>query len=59
MARERMIELVSESICVSKAVAREALEAQNWNVLEAALLLQRQERIRQVEATRRRRNNRL
>ena len=59
MTRERMIELVSESICVSKAVAREALEAQTWNVLEAALLLQRQERMRQVEATRRRRNNRL
>lgn len=44
MAREKMIELVSESICVSKAAAKEALEAQNWDVLEAAQLLQRQAR---------------
>lgn len=59
MARERMIELVSENICVSRAVAREALEAQNWNVLEAARLLQRQERARKVEAMRIRQDNRL
>ena len=59
MAREKMIELLSENICVSKAVAMEALEARNWNVLEAALLLQRQERARQLEAMRRRRDNRL
>ena len=50
MARERMIELVSESICVSKAAAKEALEARNWDVLEAAQLLQRQERARKAEA---------
>jgi hypothetical protein len=59
MAREKMIELVSKNICVSRNAAREALEAQNWNVLEAALLLQRQERARQLEAMRRRRDNRL
>jgi NACalpha-BTF3-like transcription factor len=52
MARERMIELVSESICVSKAAAKEALEARNWDVLEAAQLLQRQERARKAEAMR-------
>jgi hypothetical protein len=45
-----MIELVSESICVSKAAAKEALEARNWDVLEAAQLLQRQERARKAEA---------
>lgn len=59
MARERMIELVSESICVSKAAAKEALEAQNWDVLEAAQLLQRQQRARKVETMRSRRGNRL
>ena len=52
MARDKMIELVSESICVSKAAAEAALEAQNWDVLEAAQLLQRQERARRVEARR-------
>jgi len=59
MARERMIELVSESICVSKAAAKAALEAQNWDVLEAARLLQRQERARKFETMRNRRGNRL
>ena len=52
MAKERMIELVSESICVSKAAAKAALEAQNWDVLQAAQLLQRQERARKAEAMR-------
>lgn len=50
MAREKMIELISESICVSKSAAKEALEAKNWDVLEAAQLLQRQERARKVKA---------
>ena len=59
MARERMIELISESICVSKAAAEAALEAQNWDVLEAAQLLQRQERARQAMAMRSRRDNEL
>ena len=49
MAREKMIELISESICVSKSAAKEALEAKNWDVLEAAQLLQRQERARKVK----------
>ena len=52
MARERMIELVSESIRVSKAAAEAALEARNWDVLEAAQLLQRQERARKIAAMR-------
>ena len=59
MAKERMIELASESICVSKAAAKAALEAQNWDVLQAAQLLQRQERARKVEAMRSRYNKRL
>ena len=59
MARERMIELVSESIRVSKAAAKAALETQNWDVLQAARLLQRQERARKVEVMRSRYKNRL
>lgn len=54
MAREKMIELVSENIRVSRAAAKAALEAQNWDVLQAAQLLQRQERARKVEMMRRR-----
>jgi len=59
MAKERMIELVSESICVSKAAAKAALEAQNWDVLQAALLLQRQERARKVGVMRSQHEKRL
>lgn len=59
MARDKMIELVSECICVSRAAAKAALEAQNWDVLQAARLLQMQERARKVEAMRSRRENRL
>jgi len=59
MARERMIELVSESICVSRESAKAALEAQNWDVLEAALLLQRQARTQKVQAMRNRWDKRL
>ena len=59
MAKERMIELVSESICVRKAAAKAALEARNWDVLQAAQLLQRQERARKVEARRNRHGDRL
>lgn len=50
MARDRMIELVSVNICVSKDEARAALEARNWDVLEAARLLQQQARAKQVIA---------
>ena len=50
MARERMIELVSDNICVSRDEARAALEARNWDVLEAARLLQQQARSKRVAA---------
>ena len=59
MAKERMIELVSESICVSKTAAKAALEAQNWDVLQAAQLLQRQERARKLGGMRRQHEKRL
>ena len=59
MARERMIELISENICVSKEAARAALEAQNWDVLQAAQLLQRQEHVRKVEEMRSRYGKRM
>ena len=46
MARENMTELLSETICVTQAEAAAALEARDWNVLEAAQLLQQQARAR-------------
>ena len=46
MARENMMELLSETICVTQAEAAAALEARDWNVLEAAQLLQQQARAR-------------
>lgn len=59
MARDKMIELVSECICVSKAAAEAALKAQNWDVLQAAQLLQRQERVRKIAGMRSHHENRL
>ena len=44
MTRERMTELVSETICATREEARRALEATGWDVLAAARLLQRQAR---------------
>lgn len=42
MAREKMTELLTESICVTPEEAVAALEAKDWDVLEAAQLLQRE-----------------
>ena len=45
MTREEMTEMVSETICVSGEEARAALEACDWNVLDAGqALLQRRRR---------------
>ena len=44
MAREKMTELLTESICVTPEEAVAALEAKDWDVLEAAQLLQRERR---------------
>ncbi len=40
MTREKMTEMLSETICVTMEEARDALEAREWNVLDAARLLQ-------------------
>ena len=42
MAREKLTELLTESICVTPEEATAALEAKDWDVLEAAQLLQRE-----------------
>lgn len=52
MTREGMTEMLSETICVTTEEARSALEARDWNVLEAALLLQERARVRRAEAAR-------
>lgn len=44
MAREKLTELLTESICVTPEEAVAALEAKDWDVLEAAQLLQRERR---------------
>ncbi len=46
MTREKMTEMVSETICVTREEARTALEACDWNVLDAgqALLQRRRHR---------------
>lgn len=44
MTRESMTEMLSETICVTREEARAALEARDWDLLEAGRLLQRQAR---------------
>lgn len=41
MTREKMTEILSETICVTPEDARAALEASDWNALDAAQRLQR------------------
>lgn len=49
MAREKLTELLTESICVTPEEATAALEARDWDVLEAAQLLQREKRAAKVQ----------
>ena len=49
MAREKLTELLTESICVTPEEATAALEARDWDVLEAAQLLQRERRAANVQ----------
>ena len=49
MAREKLTELLTESICVTPEEATAALEARDWDVLEAAQLLQRERRAAKVQ----------
>ena len=49
MAREKLTELLTESICVTPEEATAALEANDWDVLEAAQLLQRERRAAKVQ----------
>ena len=54
MTRERMTEMLSETICVTAEEARAALEASEWKVLDAARLLERRRaRARKAERARR------
>lgn len=46
MTRESMTEMLSETICVTREEARAALEAREWDILEAGRLLQREARAR-------------
>lgn len=41
MTREAMTEMVSETICVTREEAQAALEACDWNVLDAGQMLLR------------------
>ena len=46
MTRESMTAMLSETICVTREEARAALEAREWDLLEAGRLLQREARAR-------------
>lgn len=44
MAHEKLTALLTETICVTREEAEAALEAEDWNLLEAAQLLQQRQR---------------
>lgn len=48
MAREKMTQLLTESIRVTPEEATAALEEKGWDVLEAAQLLQKKQRAAQA-----------
>ena len=50
MTQARMTEMLSQTICVSPEAAQAALEARDWNVPEAARLLQREQSRARVAA---------
>ncbi len=50
MTQARMTEMLSQTICVSPEAAQAALEAMDWNVPEAARLLQREQSRARVAA---------
>ena len=50
MTQIQMTEMLSTTLCVTADDAQAALEAKEWNLLEAAQLLQQQERARRMEA---------
>lgn len=52
MTRIQMTEMLSETIRVSAKEAGEALEARDWNLMEAAQLLQRRQRAKRAEVAR-------
>ena len=59
MTREKMTEMLSETICVPTADARAALEAREWNLLDAARSLQQaRAQARMAEAAQARRRAR-
>ena len=52
MTRESMTSMLSEALCVSREEATAALEARQWDVPEAARLLQRRARAMKIKAAR-------
>ena len=58
MTRESMTSMLSKTLCVSREEATAALEARQWDVPEAARLLQRRARAMKIKATRDCRRNR-
>ena len=50
MTQARMTEMLSQTICVTMEEAQAALEAKDWNVPEAARLLQREQSRARVAA---------
>ncbi len=54
MAREKLTKLLTESICVTTEEAAATLEAQDWDVLKAAQLLQREKQVKRIKVQRER-----
>lgn len=52
MTRNQMTQMLAETISVSSAEAGAALEARDWDVLQAARLLQRQAQAKRITAAR-------
>lgn len=52
MAHEKLTRLLSESLCVTSDEATGALKAMDWDVLKAAELLQREQRMKRIAAAR-------
>ena len=52
MARDKLTNILSETLCVTAEEAAAALEARDWDVMKAAELLQREQRAKRIDAAR-------
>ena len=52
MTRDRMMEMLCENMGATAEEARAALETRNWDLLDAARLLQQRARAKRLEAAR-------